>query len=218
MGNSRRQCPFDAEVWALNNGYRQVEEMGGHLDKLFLAHTQVRDADGDKVFDWDEINNLGVEVVNTHRVKGLNAKIYPLKRISGKFGCDYFSDTICYMLAYAIDQVTHKNGTGRVELKTPLNIRVYGADMETGDEYLHEKGGIEYWIGYARGLGINVDISNGSQVCRTMSGKPYGSKGDTYGSMRRNIDNIIKDYTENSDGVITGVLEWPLEGINREEL
>lgn len=176
MGPSRVECPYDTEVWALNNGYKQVRDTGGHLDKLFLAHTQVKDSDGNDIFNWEEINKLGVEVINTHRVKGLKSKLFPMKRIVRKFGCDYFSDTICYQLAYAIDSVTTRDKSGKISLRTPLHVKVYGADMHTEDEYDTEKGGIEYWVGYARGLGITVEIANGSLVCKTMSGRPYGAR------------------------------------------
>jgi len=166
MGTSRIQCPFDTEVWAVNTGYKQVAEMGGHLEKLFLAHTQCLDHEGDIIFDWEEINKLadaGVDVLNIHRVKGLSARMFPMERLIKKFGCDYFSDTICYMMVYAIDQGYKK-------------LRLYGIDMHLTDEYQTEKGGIEYWIGYARGLGIDVWIVDGGSLLRTVTGKPYGIK------------------------------------------
>lgn len=172
MGPTRSQCPYDAETWGVNNGYKQVREAKGHLDKLFLAHTQVKDAEGDNIFNWEEINSLGIEVINTHRVKGLKSKIFPMKRIVEKFGVNYFSDSICYMIVYALDQATKKN----LELRYPMRIRLYGADMHTKDEYALEKPAIEYWIGYARGLGIKVEISEGSALFKTITGKPYGER------------------------------------------
>jgi len=191
MAPSRNQCPFDAEVWSVNTGYRQIAEMNrelnemkGHVEKIFLAHLQVPDPeDGIHIFDWNELNRLreaGVDVINIHRVKGLNSRLYPLKRIAEKFECDYFSNTICYMLAYAIDKATSKKN-GRVKLKYPLTIRMYGIDMkekivEGQGEYTIEKGGVEYWVGYARGLGIKVTMSVGGEVCKTYTRKPYGVK------------------------------------------
>lgn len=184
MAPSREQCPFDAEVWSVNTGYRQIGMLEGHVEKVFLAHFQVPDPlDDVHIFDWNELNTLvdaGVEVFNTHRVKGLKSKLYPLKRIANKFECNYFSNTICYMLAYAIDKATAKVDS-EVYLLYPLKLRLYGIDMmqktvEGRGEYTLEKGGIEYWIGYARGLGIKVEISKGSEVCRTHTRHPYGSK------------------------------------------
>ena|SRR3990167_183426 len=209
QGPTRIQCPFDAETWGLNNGYRQVREQKGHLDKLFLAHTQVKvkndKGELENRFDWDEMNNLGVEIINTHKVKGLNSKIYPMKRITKKLGCDYYSDTICYMVAYAIDRMTRIKD-GRLLLKEPSHIRIYGADMLTEDEYEKERGGIEYWIGFARGLGIKVDIARGSALCRNFNGKPYGTRCKDYSTLWN--DYINGFLSVNKVGVHTGIIEY----------
>jgi hypothetical protein len=190
MGQSRTLCPFDGTpVWGVNNGYVQVQELNGYLNKIFLAHTQhkqVRDlGNGTAKVSWaynfDQMNKLadsGVEIINIHRCKGLKHKLYPYKRINEKFSANgFFSNTICYMVAYAIDQVTTvEKKTGLVRLQHPFRIRIYGVDMLTRDEYELEKGGIEYWIGYARGLGIVVEINGNGAVCTTCTKHPYGVK------------------------------------------
>lgn len=179
MGPSREDCPFNTEVWSVNTGYRQVANLGGHLEKIFMAHLQVPDpTDNVHIFNWDEMNELakaGVDIINTHRVKGLNSRMYPLKRISEKFNTNYFSDTIAYMIAYAIDKATYKKD-GKLKLKYPLKLRLYGIDMRTEDEYAKEKGGIEFWIGYGMGLGVEFTLTSYSEVLQTHTRKPYGKK------------------------------------------
>ena len=94
----------------------------GYFSKIFLAHTQVVHPNGGyKVFKWDEFNMLSdmldVEIINTHKVSGLNSTLYPMKRISDKFECRmYFADTIAFMLAYALDKWTVKKN-GRLQLR-----------------------------------------------------------------------------------------------------
>jgi hypothetical protein len=56
------------------------------------------------------------------------------------------------------------------------HIRMYGVDMITTKEYEREKGGVEYWVGRAEGMGCKVEISKGSAVCQTRLGIPYGFK------------------------------------------
>ncbi len=203
MGSSRSFCPYDAETWGLNNGYKQVREAGGHLDKLFLAHTQVYSDESNPYFNWDEINKLGIDVINTHRVKGLKSRLYPMKRIVQKLGCDYFSDTICYMLVYALDQATYKEGD-MIKLKYPLHIRFYGADMNTADEYATEKGGIEYWIGYGRALGVIIDLPpENSLLCKTLTGKPYGTKIKVTNLI---IESFLKEFLESTGNVYVGLV------------
>ncbi len=172
MGASRFLCPYDAEVWGCNQSYYPISEFRGRLDKVFLAHTQVY-KDGEPLFDWDTFNKLaerGVEIINTHRIKRLRSKLYPFKRICKKFDTDYFSDTIAYMVAYAIDQATTKD----LKLKYPLKLKLYGVDMLSEHEYSEEKGGIEFWLGLAKGLGIKYEIAKGSALLRTITGVPYG--------------------------------------------
>ena len=183
MGESRNQCDWmKGEVWSLNNGYRQIAMMKGRIDKVFLAHTQCYyPSDKTAIFNWSELNQLadaGVDVINTHKVKGLKSKLFPYKRLVEKFDTEFYSDTVCYQLAYAVDLWTVKKN-GRVRLKDPDEEHVlwlFGVDMLTLGEYQLEKGGVEYWIGYARGLGITVNISKGSSLCQTATGEPYGKK------------------------------------------
>jgi hypothetical protein len=180
MGPSRADCPFDAEVWGVNNGYRQVIELKGHLDKLFICHRdQEWDWEGDPIFSWDEQNilaNEGVEIVSLFKLKHVKKFTQlPYKKIVKHFGTEYFSDSIAYMLAYALYLNTKiDKTTGLLKLIEPMKIRMYGVDMFTKDEYATERGGIEYFIAVARTLGVDFWIHPDSAVCKTDSGKPYG--------------------------------------------
>ena len=161
MGDSRVKCPYDKgyEIWGVNNVYRLkgVE----YVNKLFLAHKQVYYPDGEPYFDWERMNNLNVDILNIHKVKGLKSRIYPYKRISKKYNTNYFSNCICYMLAYALDKGYER-------------ILIYGVDMIYGSEYTEEKGGVEYWIGRAQGMGVEVEICADSFLLKTIDLKPYG--------------------------------------------
>ena len=191
MGPTRRLCPFDAETWGLNNGYRQIMHMRGRLDKLFLSHTQCwynDDVPPTPIYDWAEINKLydaGVDVINIHRVTGLKSRLYPLKALIKKFGTEYFGNTICYQMAYALHKGYNK-------------IRMYGADMMTLDEYKLEKGGVEFFIGMAIAKGVDFWISDDSSICKTHTGKPYGIKYytladvDPLGLLKQNTKTNIK--------------------------
>lgn len=184
MGGSRHSCPYDAEVWSVNMGYKQIASIGQHVEKIFIGHGQVIDSDTKKpMFDFEEINMLiehGVEVFCTHKVKGFKAKLYPIKRVIVKLDDNYFSSSICYMLAWAIYKYTIKDSiTGRLTLIEPVHLKLYGVDMAqklpdgTG-EYTLEKGGVEHWVGYARGLGMKVTIAEGAEILRTHNRRMYG--------------------------------------------
>jgi hypothetical protein len=197
MGDTRAECDFKAdEVYSVNNGYKQIymeaDPSIRFISKIFLAHKlEAKDENG-SILNWNDFNHLhdkeGVDIINTHRCVGLKSRMYPSKRISKKFDTDYFSNTISYMLAYAIDEATVVDKeTKKLKLKYPLKLRLFGVDMRQydpagGGEYQLEKGGVEFWLGIAKGLGVEYTISEGSTLLKTVTGKPYGYK---YFDMKR---------------------------------
>jgi len=184
MGPSRQDCPFDAETWGVNTGYRQVaalstKERPGRLDKLFICHRdQEYDWEGDPIFNWEENNVLvdsGVEIVSLFKLKHIKKFTrMPFKSMVKRFKTEYYSDSICYMIAYALYLNTRINRKGLLELKEPMRIRMYGVDMHTRDEYATERGGIEYFIAIARTIGVDFWIHPDSSVCKTETKQPYG--------------------------------------------
>lgn len=158
MGSTGYQCPYDAEVWGVNRGFRKCRGM----DKLFMSDTRL-DPRGDIQFDIDNLRDVEFPIISLHQVKGIKTKRYPYKKIVEKFGTTFFTSTICYMIAYAL-------------YKGYNYIRMYGVDMITTQEYEREKGGVEFWAGIAKGMGCKVEISRGSAVCQTKTGVPYGFK------------------------------------------
>lgn len=160
MGITGNQCPYDegVEVWGVNRGFRKCRRM----DKLFMSDTRL-DPYGDIQFDINNLQGVGFPVISLHKIKGIKTRKYPYKEIVRHFDTEFFSCTISYMIAYAL-------------YKGYNYIRLYGVDMITTKEYEREKGGVEYWVGIAKGMGCKVEIARGSAVCQTKTGVPYGFK------------------------------------------
>lgn len=72
---------------------------------------------------------------------------YPLEDIVNKFDSTYFTNTISYMIAYALFIGVD-------------DIEIYGVDMNGEQEYIAERGSVMYWIGYARALGVKVHMAS----------------------------------------------------------
>jgi len=168
-------------------GYQQIATDHGRIDKIFMVHSQVLSKDGREYFDWNHFRQLheaGCDLINLHKVKGVPFRRYPLGLIIKKLGLNYFSNTISYMIAYALYKYTIKDKvTGKLSLTQPLKLRLYGIDMWESGEYGEEKGGVECWLGYALGLGAEVEISSGSSLFLPVGGMPYGielPKGDYF--------------------------------------
>lgn len=74
-----------------------------------------------------------------------------------------YSNQISWMIALAI-----KEGF--------KEIHVYGVDMATKSEYQFQRSSVNFFIGYAAGMGIKVLIPKGSPICKF--GKDYGFETD----------------------------------------
>ncbi len=82
---------------------------------------------------------------------------YPIKEIVNHFGVPYFSNTVAYMITLAI-YLEHKE------------INLYGVALMGGHEYVLEKGCVEFWVGMAKGMGVNVNIHGETALLEQSTG------------------------------------------------
>jgi len=123
-GESIKYCPYDTkEIWTCNRVYKKAKR----VTKLFWMHG----------FKFDEDVDFQV----------ITKKTYPYKAIIEKFG-DYFTDSVCYILAYAL-------------YKGYKKIKLYGVEMNL-KRHQEERPGVEFWLGVAKGMGIQIEIGEGS--------------------------------------------------------
>jgi len=162
MGATMIKCKYDGEVWGVNKVYK----MAKRLDKLFITDGR-KQPDRSDSWNFEELNALDIPIVSLHRFKEIKKLVhYPYHKIVEQFdgmGSEFFTNSICYMIAYAL-------------YKGYKKIRMYGIDMATSMEYILERGGIEYWVGRAEGMGVKVENTKGSMVCKPAMGVPYGHK------------------------------------------
>ena len=199
----------DVEVYGVNGAYTIPKIMPPDIrnqfkmDKLFMTDYTWSDT-GTLNFHPGEINEFaktyGTQIVSLHPHKigkhVIKDTRYPWRRICHKFHNNYMTDTICYMIAYALDKYTveakNSNGVVRLELTEPLTIALYGVDMATTLEYYISKCGVEFWLGQAFALGCEITITNGSVIMMHPRGVMYGfrpkqdlSKIDFFGILRQ---------------------------------
>ena len=86
---------------------------------------------------------------------------YPLTEVIDYFQTDYFNSTIDYALALAI-------------YKQANSIHLYGINLTQGTEYKHQKPGVEFWCGIAKGKGIKVTTQEPTAILKTHDGLLYG--------------------------------------------
>lgn len=151
-GQGWDKAPLEGETWGMT--------------QLILKRPVKRVIDMNDYTLWGE--DEAIEA-NWAREKAKELKIpyvdlgnYPLKSIIEYFGTDYFSNSVDYALALAINE-----GFKEIDL--------YGVNMATQDEYAYQKPGVEYWIGRAQGSGVKVRVfGNQSRIMRTHDDKLYG--------------------------------------------
>ena len=118
----------------------------------------------------ENINKLGVPVMMQDRFKDVPTAIeYPIKAITEKLG-RYFTNSISYMVALAIMQDYD-------------HIALFGVHFATNPEYEFERPNLEYYLGLARGLGIDVYVPKEADIL-------YSSR--LYGYDHSDIISIIK--------------------------
>lgn len=156
-GATREDCPFDAEVWGVNDVYSDPGVKGKRIDKLFAFDPMPN-------INFIEGMRQAAPIVSWQDYADIK---YPLDEIIREFHSKYFTSTICYMIALAIYWGYER-------------IKLYGVDYLIGYEYIEAKGGVEYWLGRAEERGIQVKISEGSQLLQTFNGQIYGKIDDNF--------------------------------------
>lgn len=156
-------CPFDKEVWGCNAAYQLYIRTTRRLrvDKLFFFDDLTKELPTSPMC-IERLKKVTIPLISVHQYEGLTIEPYPLDEIIECFDSTYFSNTIAYMIAYAM----------YLDYEA---IDFYGIDHISEDSYMLERAGVEYWVGRAKERGIKIFIPDGSILCKTFDGTMYGS-------------------------------------------
>lgn len=158
-----RNLMKDREVWACFSaiGFMKRIDLAFCLDPLEGFEGKVRKSLRDN--NVKVVNELKVPILMSKEYKYVpTGSLYPLKEIVDKYGVIYFSCSLAYIIAYAL----HKG------VKDLLFV---GANMNYGTRWEAQKGGVEFWLGFAKARGLKVSFHGKySELLKTKSGKLYG--------------------------------------------
>jgi hypothetical protein len=91
-----------------------------------------------------------------------HSKAFPLEEVSDKFKTNYFASTIEYAMAYALWAGCDV-------------LNLYGINMTVKQEYIDQKPGCEFWVGVAKGMGVEVNLQyEHTSLLKTRNGLLYG--------------------------------------------
>ena len=148
------KAPAEGVVWGLNDLI-----LRRNLTLLFEVHNVIPT----QVIDKCNLNGTPIISLNSNHLVDNNI-LYPLKEIIGYLGTDLFTNTLDYMIAYAI-------------YKGFKIIDIYGVTMGSAYEYKFQKPGLEFWVGYALGRGVKINIFGDKGVVLQINGNiPYPIK------------------------------------------
>lgn len=179
------ECPFDAETWGVNQAgkYHPGKKVNYcfAFDKLPSEYITEMKAIA-PIISWQDYGDIR----------------YPIKRIIREFRINYFVNTVCYMLAYAIFNEAERIG-------------IYGGDTFLGATWQRESKGIEFWLGIAHGRGIELRLPPKSELLRSMQGRIYGRDGREILltlSERLQLIKILPEYAPYDDELYASTLRW----------
>lgn len=153
------------QVWAHASMHRGVEAAQKRPDLWVDVHRPEVRAEpktwDDDYAAWlmDGIGRTGPVLVQEADPIPVHARILPRRQIvawvqaRGATEVEYVTSTGAWMLLYALSLGA-------------TTIGLWGMNYEEQSEYLVQRPCLEYWIGFARALGVSVYITPTSRLCR----------------------------------------------------
>lgn len=183
-GPSHVECNYHCETWGVNGVFTLNPK---RLDKLFMSdeETEVDACQFDLPKMVEQCTLLDSTLVLPVAYKkliptGLPIEIFPIRQIIDKFNTTFYCNSIAYMMAYALHYTQAVQGPHdampRV-IQGYNRIYFYGIDMMTHSTYYQEKGGVEYWMGVAMGMGVEIINTKSSATGKCWNGRMYGHFG-----------------------------------------
>lgn len=106
--------------------------------------------------------------------------MYPREQMLAQHGAAFFTSTIAWMLALAIEQ-------------RPPQIGIWGVDMADDTEYSHQKQGCLHFISLARLVGIDVVLPPASELLVVPKPYPDRYRTEQAKTLQRKLDQALAD-------------------------
>jgi hypothetical protein len=148
--NGKEMAPFDSERWGVNATCIGLQvDVSFHLhdllkpEKYFMTGTErKKQANFEPFLGYVKFTNHPVYSIKTY--EGFPSIMsFPYKELCEFFDTNYFSNSFCYMIAFALYR-------GYKEIHT------YGVNFTFAEEYTHERPGVEFWIAMAHARGVRL--------------------------------------------------------------
>jgi hypothetical protein len=202
--------PYDdteAEFWGVNNLYG-VALPGAKFTRWFEIHNIWFDNNIKKLLRRGDNDFRGQKV--EEYMKGLAALNIPI--YMQQFWPDLVPNSVQYPLAEMLNYFAVEKGLGRdaryltntISLEIALaiyegfkDIHVYGVDMSVGTEYEKQRPSCEFWLGLAKGMGINIHVPDEADLMKTRF--IYGFEEPLQNEFSKKLKKLKKDMTQKAN-------------------
>jgi hypothetical protein len=190
--STRHYMPFDDPTWlisGLNQTYRHFPRADVHFD--IHSYWKEDNVPGTDHEGWVRDCGIPVYMADLYPEAPTGVR-YPVERLIKKFELDYFTSTVAFELAWAIDCFDREvekqlsatvgneasvlaHGTDFCAMQAYTKslyeqyaIGIYGIDLIVGTEYDWQKACVEFYIGQGCARGINFHIPPESALLKQM--------------------------------------------------
>ncbi len=134
-----------------------------------------------------------------------NALAYPKQEMVEKYGPYFFTSSLSYMFALALEQ-------------KPTHIGMWGVDMTATEEYGYQRPGCQYFIQKARDLGIQIVVPVESDICAPAPQYGYRESNPMYRKLFVRRQELLTRYhaakaAEANQKVLADTLSGALEDV-----
>lgn len=155
---SKRDAPYKDKAWEIWGCNRSCFDLK-RWDRLFEIHrkwnmdSSLWDHDHKEYFEDLKAVKMPQDVVSTMPIGGAANLVIDRDALFTKYGAIWFSSSLAYMLAWALEQ-------------KPKEIGIWGVEMESHEEYVVQFAGCRHFIDLARALGIKVTMPDSCMLMR----------------------------------------------------
>lgn len=122
---------------------------------------------------------------------------FPKEKVLQAFGetpgGDYFTNSISWMIALAILELTEVRKVNGQELRVSrpgTELAIYGISMAADSEYAVQRPSVEHWVGRAIGCGLKVTVPDDAHILKTATLYGYASSSALSIRLQSDLDDL----------------------------
>ncbi len=139
----------DWQIYSCNAAFHHLDRIDLHFELHDIDYLRNEVKPDPSYFQF--LKDIGPKAILNRKYDEFPmAQVYPLQDICDFVGAQYFNNTIAYMIAYSM--WANRDLT---------NLALIGVDMAGDSEYAHQRPCCEFYLGMAKGKGIELHIPAG---------------------------------------------------------